>query len=282
MLNEIYHAIDPIAFSIGPFSVRWYGLAYLFGFLLAGIFIYRTAKRWKIRLDVDTLCNIVIAVVIGILLGGRVGYCLFYGDGYYLAHPLEIIQINKGGMSFHGALIGGIIAGVIACRASKMPVLSFADMTCVGMPLGLLFGRCANFINGELWGAPTDLPWAVNFGGAAGDVYRHPSQLYEGFLEGIVIFVIMYILSRKKKPLSQGAYSGLFLVLYGIFRIAIEFVREPDVQIGYLFGGWFTMGMLLSLPMILGGAALLIYAKCAKREQAGLQNNVELDEPTTN
>lgn len=275
MLNEIYHAIDPVAFAIGPFSVRWYGLAYLAGFALAGWIIYRTAKRWKVNLDVDNLCTIVIAVVIGILLGGRLGYCLFYGNGYYFENPIEILYINKGGMSFHGALIGGIIAGIIVCKRVGMPILTFADMTCVGCPLGLLFGRCANFINGELWGAPTNLPWGVNFGGAAGDIYRHPSQLYEGFLEGIVIFVVMYLLSRKKKPCSQGVYSGLFLIMYGVFRIAVEFVREPDVQIGYLFGGWLTMGMVLSVPLILGGVVLLAYAKCSKKPQAGLQNEVE-------
>lgn len=278
MLNEIYQHLDPVAFCIGPFSVRWYGLAYLAGFLLAGVMIYRTSKRWKLNLDVDTISTIVLTIVIGILLGGRLGYCLFYGDGYYLQNPLEIVKINNGGMSFHGGLAGAIIAGLLICRNQKMPILSFADMACIGAPLGLFFGRIANFVNGELWGAPTDLPIGVVFGGSAGSLARHPSQLYEAVLEGLVIFIVLYCLSRKKKPLPQGSYSGLFLVLYGVFRILVEFVREPDVQIGYLFGGWLTMGMVLSIPLVVGGIALLIYAKYSNREQHGVPNLVELNE----
>ena len=274
MLNEIYHAIDPVAFSIGPFSVRWYGLTYLFGFLLAGIIIYRTAKRWKINLSVDQLSNMVLAVVIGILIGGRLGYCLFYGDGYYISHPVEILFLNQGGMSFHGGLVGGLIAGILICKNQKMPILTFSDMAFIGCPLGLFFGRCANFINGELWGAPTNLSIGVVFGGSAGNIPRHPTQLYEGVLEGLVIFLVLFALSRKKKPLHQGAYTGLFLIMYGTFRILIEFVRQPDAQLGYLFGGWLTMGMVLSIPLIVGGVCLLVYAKCAKREQQGIQNNV--------
>ena len=274
MLNEIYQNLDPVAFSIGVFSVRWYGLAYLFGFLLAGVIIYRCAKRWEVEFTVDDLCTLMIVVILGILLGGRLGYCIFYGAGYYMENPLEILSVNKGGMSFHGALIGGILAGVIVCHFKKMPVLTFSDLVCVGCPLGLFFGRVANFVNGELWGAPTDLPIGVVFGGAAGSIARHPSQLYEAFLEGIVIFCVIYAMSRKKPPFSQGVYSGVFLILYGVFRILVEFVREPDVQIGYLFGGWLTMGMVLSLPLVAGGALLLIYAKYTHKVQRGIQNSV--------
>ena len=278
MLNDIYQHLDPVAFAIGPFSVRWYGLAYLAGFVLAGFIIYKTAKRWKVNLDVDSLSTIVISVVVGILLGGRLGYCLFYGDGYYFQNPVEILHVNNGGMSFHGALFLGSVAGILACRHLKMPVLTFADLACVGVPLGLFFGRLANFVNGELWGAPTNLAIGVVFGGNAGTMPRHPSQLYEAFLEGIVIFVVMFALSRKIPPRKQGTFSGLFLLLYGVVRIAVEFVREPDVQIGYLYGGWLTMGMVLSIPLVLLGIALLIYAKITKRDQCGILNSVELSE----
>ena len=278
MLNDLYQILDPVAFSIGPFAVRWYGLAYVAGFLLAGLIIYRTAKRWKVNLDLDTLSTVVIVIIVGILLGGRLGYCIFYGDGEYLKDPIEVLRIQNGGMSFHGALFLGALLGVIVCRKIGMPALTFADLACVGIPVGLFFGRVANFINGELWGAPTDLPWGVVFGGYAGAVPRHPSQLYEAFLEGVVIFVILFILSRKNPPLKQGTYSGLFLVLYGVFRIAVEFVREPDVQVGYLFGDWLTMGMVLSVPLLFVGAGLLIYAAVAKRDQEGLQY-IEEEEP---
>ena len=279
MLNDLYQILDPVAFSIGPFAVRWYGLAYVAGFLLAGLIIYRTAKRWKVNLDLDTLSTVVIVIIVGILLGGRLGYCIFYGDGEYLKDPIEVLRIQNGGMSFHGALFLGALLGVIVCRKIGMPALTFADLACVGIPVGLFFGRVANFINGELWGAPTDLPWGVVFGGYAGTVPRHPSQLYEAFLEGVVIFVILFILSRKNPPLKQGTYTGLFLVLYGVFRIAVEFVREPDVQVGYLFGDWLTMGMVLSVPLLFIGAGLLIYAAVAKRDQEGLQYIEEEEEP---
>ena len=279
MLNDLYQILDPVAFSIGPFAVRWYGLAYVAGFLLAGLIIYRTAKRWKVNLDLDTLSTVVIVIIVGILLGGRLGYCIFYGDGEYLKDPIEVLRIQNGGMSFHGALFLGALLGVIVCRKIGMPALTFADLACVGIPVGLFFGRVANFINGELWGAPTDLPWGVVFGGYAGTVPRHPSQLYEAFLEGVVIFVILFILSRKNPPLKQGTYSGLFLVLYGVFRIAVEFVREPDVQVGYLFGDWLTMGMVLSVPLLFIGAGLLIYAAVVKRDQEGLQYIEEEEEP---
>ena len=271
MLNDLYHLLNPVAFSIGPFSVRWYGLSYIVGFLLAGFTIYKTAKRWKVNLDINNLTTIIIVIVAGILLGGRLGYCIFYGDGQYLADPIEILRIQNGGMSFHGALVVGALAGFLICRRIGMPPLTFADLACVGIPLGLFFGRVANFVNGELWGAPTDLPIGVNFGGYAGTVLRHPSQLYEAFLEGIVIFVVLFILSRKKQPLKQGTYSGIFLILYGVFRIAVEFVRQPDVQIGYLFGGWLTMGMVLSVPLIFVGIGLLYYAKKESRDQCGIE-----------
>lgn len=260
MLNEIYQHLDPVAFSVAGFSVRWYGLAYLAGFVVAGFLIWNIAKRWRVKLSIDDCMSFVLCVIIGLLLGGRLGYCLFYGDGYYLEHPLEIILVNKGGMSFHGALIGALLAGIVASKVTKIDYLTLADLACISCAPGIFFGRLANFVNGELWGAPTDLPIGVVFGGSAGQIARHPSQLYEAVLEGLVIFLVLFALSYKKPKLASGSYVALFLILYGIFRIAIEFVREPDVQLGYLFGGWLTMGMLLSVPVVLFGIFLLIYS----------------------
>ena len=270
MLNDIFQSLDPVAFSVGPFAVRWYGIAYVLGFICAGLMIWRVAKRWRIRVDEDALFTIMLCVIIGIIVGGRLGYVLFYGNGYYFEHPLEIFALNHGGMSFHGGLIGVMVAGIVAARLTHIPYLTLADMGCVAAPLGLLFGRLANFVNGELWGAPTDLPWGVVFGGTAGDMPRHPSQLYEAFLEGLVIFCVMFLLSRKRPPRPRGTLFGIFLIMYGVFRFLIEFVREPDVQLGYLWGGWLTMGQLLSVPLIVAGVCVLIYAVRTKKPQQGL------------
>ena len=270
MLNDIYQSLDPVAFSVVPVSVRWYGIAYVLGFICAGLMIWRVAKRWRIRVDEDALFTIMLCVIIGIIVGGRLGYVLFYGNGYYFEHPLEIFALNHGGMSFHGGLIGVMVAGVVAARLTHIPYLTLADLGCVAAPLGLLFGRLANFVNGELWGAPTDLPWGVVFGGTAGDMPRHPSQLYEAFLEGLVIFCVVFLLSRKRPPRPRGTLFGIFLIMYGVFRFLIEFVREPDVQLGYLWGGWLTMGQLLSVPLIVAGVCVLIYAVRTKKPQQGL------------
>ena len=270
MLNEIYQMLDPIAFQVGPFAVRWYGLAYIAGFICAFLVMANLAKRWKVRVDEDSFFTIVFAVIIGVILGGRLGYVLFYGDGFYLEHPEKILATNEGGMSFHGGLIGVLVGGMVAAKITRMPFLTLADMGCIGAAIGLFFGRCANFVNGELWGAPTDLPWGVVFGGAAGEVARHPSQLYEALLEGVVIFIVLFALSRKKPPLPRGTHFGLFLIMYGMFRFLIEFIREPDVQLGYLWGGWLTMGQLLSLPLVLAGIVILIYALKMKLPQQGV------------
>ena len=270
MLNEIYQMLDPIAFQVGPFAVRWYGLAYIAGFICAFLVMANLAKRWKVRVDEDSFFTIVFAVIIGVILGGRLGYVLFYGDGFYLEHPEKILAFNEGGMSFHGGLIGVLVGGMVAAKITRMPFLTLADMGCIGAAIGLFFGRCANFVNGELWGAPTDLPWGVVFGGAAGEVARHPSQLYEALLEGVVIFIVLFALSRKKPPLPRGTHFGLFLIMYGMFRFLIEFIREPDVQLGYLWGGWLTMGQLLSLPLVLAGIVILIYALKMNLPQQGV------------
>lgn len=270
-LNDIYHALDPVAFAIGPLTVRWYGLAYVLGFALAAFILYKVAKHWKLNINGDALITVMLCAIIGIIAGARLGYCVFYGDGYYLDHPLEVLAFNQGGMSFHGGLIGALIGGIVVAKLTGMPYLTLIDLGVIAGSLGLFFGRCANFVNGELWGAPTDLFWGVSFGGDAGDVFRHPSQLYEGILEGLVIFCVLFALSRKLPPRPRGTFTGLFLLMYGCFRFLIEFVREPDIQLGYLAGGWLTMGMVLSIPLIIGGIVLLAYATKRKLPQLGIR-----------
>lgn len=270
MLDNLYQMLDPIAVQIGPLQIRWYGLAYVAGFICAFLILGNLSKRWRVRVNEDAFFVIVFSVILGVIIGGRAGYVLFYGDGYYLQHPEKILAFNEGGMSFHGGLIGVLVGGYIASRITHIPFLTLADMGAVGAAIGLFFGRCANFVNGELWGAPTDLPWGVVFGGAAGTMPRHPSQLYEALLEGVVIFCVLFALSRKNPPRPRGTFIGLFLVMYGVFRFLVEFVREPDVQLGYLWGGWLTMGQVLSVPLIVAGVALLIYAVTMKLPQKGL------------
>ena len=269
MLNDIYRSLDPVAFAIGPFEVRWYGLAYVLGFALVALVVWRVAKRWKVTVDADSLLTIIFCCIIGVIFGARLGYVFIYGNGYYLLHPLEIFAFNQGGMSFHGGLIGALLSGFVSAKLTRIPYLTLADLVCIGAPLGLFFGRCANFVNGELWGAPTDLAWGVVFGGIAGDMPRHPSQLYEALLEGLVIFLVLFVLSRKMPPRPRGTFLGTFLFMYGCFRFLIEFVREPDVQIGYLWGGWLTMGQVLSIPLVLIGAGILVFACTKKLPQQG-------------
>ncbi len=271
MLNSLYQQLNPIAFSIGPFTVRWYGIAYVLGFIFAALVIWKTAKRWKIKFDSDALMTVILCVIIGVIVGARLGYVLFYGAGYYLIHPEEIFMISNGGMSFHGGLCGALIAGIVASKICHMPFGTLADLGAIAAPIGLFFGRCANFINGELWGAPTDLPWGVVFGGAAGNFPRHPSQLYEAILEGVVIFVVLFALSRKNNPpRPRGTFFGVFLVMYGTFRFLIEFVRQPDAQLGYLWGGWLTMGQVLSVPLVIIGILVLLWAARKRLPQMGV------------
>ena len=268
MLNELYHSLNPVAFSAGPITIYWYGLAYVVGALLTAVVMWRTQKRWGLSITSDDLSTVVVCVVFGLIIGARLFYVLFYGNGYYFEHPLEILAINQGGMSFHGGLVGGIIGGVIGCRILGLSAWTIADLAVIGAPLALCLGRCANFVNGELWGKPTDLPWGVVFE-SGGDVARHPSQLYEALLEGVLLFIVMQLLSRKRSFLPQGTFMGVFIAWYGVARILIEFVRVPDAQLGYLFGGFVTMGQLLSLPLVIVGVALIVYALHAKRPQRG-------------
>ena len=272
MLNDIYQNLDPVVFSIGPLSVRWYGLAYVLGFICMGLVMWRLAKRWKLSFDEDSLLTILCCVIVGVILGARLGYCFVYGNGYYFSHPLELLAFNQGGMSFHGGLAGAVIGAAVAAKLTGIPFLTIADMGAIAAPFGLFFGRCANFINGELWGAVTDVSWGVVFGGAAGNLPRHPSQLYEALLEGVVLFCILFVLSRKVPPRPRGTFLGVFLVFYGICRILIEFVRQPDAQIGYLYGDWLTMGQVLSVPLVVVGVCLLVYASTKKKPQEGLRS----------
>jgi phosphatidylglycerol:prolipoprotein diacylglycerol transferase len=282
VLDALYHSIDPVALSIRPLVIRWYGIAYVLGFVCAALIVWRVARRWRVSVDVDSLLTIMICVIVGVIVGGRLGYVLFYGDGYYLAHPLEIVAFNKGGMSFHGGLVGALVSGIPAARLTRIPYLTLADLGCIAAPMGLFFGRCANFVNGELWGAPTDAPWGVVFGGAAGLMPRHPSQLYEALLEGVVIFCVLYALSRRLPPRPRGTFLGVFLLMYGTFRFLVEFVREPDAQLGYLWGGWLTMGQVLSVPLVLVGAGVLVYALSRRLPQRGAADAqpADADDPT--
>lgn len=264
-LNDLYHQLDPVAVSFGPLVVRWYGLAYLLGFILGGIVIYRTARRWQLDVTVDDVITLGTGIACGVILGGRLGYVLFYGKGYYLQNPLSIFMLNEGGMSFHGGLIGAVVGAFVANLSVRLPFGTLCDLMAIAAPIGLFLGRCANFVNGELWGKETTLPWGVMFDDAGGgEVYRHPSQLYEALLEGVVLFCVQYLLSRKQPPRPQFTFSGTFLLLYGCFRFAVEFVRLPDSHMGYLAWGWLTMGQVLSLPLILAGIVVLCFA--AKRK----------------
>jgi len=268
MLQDLYQFFSPEAFSIGKFTVTWYGLGYIVSFILAAILAHRICKRWGVKLSFDSLLTLLIACILGVIIGGRLGYVLFYNLDYYLANPAKIIAINEGGMSFHGGLVGFAIGAIITSRLINIPIATLADISGISVPIGLGIVRFANFINGELWGSVTDLPWGVVFDGA-GPLPRHPTQLYEAFLEGVVLLVVLYILARRKPPFHQGTYFGLFSIGYGLFRIAVEFIRQPDYQVGYLFGTeWVTMGMALSLPMIFVGMGFIAYARHFKYPQA--------------
>ena len=267
-LNDLYHMLDPVAFSIGPLTVRWYGIGYLLGFLLGGVLMYRYARRWKLDLTTEDVTNVMMGICLGIIIGGRLGYVLFYGAGYYLANPLAIFALNEGGMSFHGGLVGAVVGGVVACRMGGISVATVSDLGACVAPVGIFLVRCANFVNGELWGKECELPWGVMFE-TGGNVYRHPSQLYEALLEGLVMFILLWALSRHVPPWPQGTFMGVFLLWYGVCRILVEFVRVPDAQLGYLFGGFVTMGQLLSLPLIATGVGLLIWSRKTQRPQVG-------------
>lgn len=253
-----YPEINPVAFSIGPLKVHWYGLMYLLGFILAWLLArYRASqnKTWSAQ----NVSDLVFYAALGAILGGRTGYMIFYDLPRLLAHPLSLFKIWEGGMSFHGGLIGVCIALVLLSRNLKKPLLEVMDFTVPLVPLGLAAGRLGNFINGELWGRASDLPWAMVFPNG-GTFPRHPSQLYEFFLEGLVLFALVWWYSSKPRP--RGATAGVFLMGYALCRIFIEFFRQPDPQLGYLAFNWLTMGQLLSLPMLAFGFFLWWRRRC--------------------
>ena len=252
--------IDPVAFRLGPLSVHWYGLAYVAGFVAALLVMRWLSRRWGIGLSEDDLLTVVLSAVIGTIIGARLGYVIFYGQGAYWADPASIFALWDGGMSFHGGLAGILLGGVVAARMVRVPWLTLCDLGAVGAPIGFGLGRIANFINAELWGRPTDVPWGVVFPGA-GPLPRHPSQLYEAALEGLVLFLVMLWLARRLPPRPRGELLGWMVALYGTFRVLVELFREPDAHIGYLAGGLVTTGMALSLPLVVAGAALGVWAR---------------------
>ncbi len=261
-----FPAIDPIAFSIGPLAVHWYGLAYVAGILIGWLIARDLLKRphlWPNGQAPATLQQVddfILWVAIGIVAGGRLGYIFFYDFASVAANPMRAIEVWNGGMSFHGGFIGATLAMVFFARKHQIRLWSLFDLVASVVPLGLFFGRIANFINGELWGRPTDLPWAMAFP-TGGPFPRHPSQIYEAILEGLVLLIVLQLLARAFGALkTPGRITGIFVAGYAAARIFVEFFREPDPQLGYLFGGWLTMGMVLSLPMLLIGVWISLRA----------------------
>jgi phosphatidylglycerol---prolipoprotein diacylglyceryl transferase len=258
-----FPSIDPVLINIGPLPIRWYALAYIAGLLLGWAYARALVARkafWVgaaplAPLDIDDL---LVYAAMGVIFGGRLGYVVFYNAGFYLAHPAQILAVWKGGMSFHGGLAGTVIAIYLLAKRKSLPVLSLADICASAVPIGLFLGRIANFIKPELWGRPTNVAWAMVFPGA-GPLPRHPSQLYEASLEGFVLFFVLYIAILMGALRRPGLVTGIFALGYGIARISCEFFREPDAQLGFLFGGA-TMGMLLSLPLIAIGVVFIVLA----------------------
>jgi len=260
MFALAFPSIDPTLIEIGPFAIRWYALAYIGGIVFGWRYAIVLARRSPATIDRRTVDDFLIWVTLGIVLGGRIGYVLFYKPGYFFAHPLEILQLWQGGMAFHGGLLGVIIAVIWFARLRHIATFALGDIVCSVVPIGLCLGRLANFVNGELFGRVTDVPWAVIFPNG-GPEPRHPSQLYEAGLEGLVLGLVLFAAWRLTDlRLRPGAITGLFLLGYGLARFTVELFREPDAHLGFLFAGA-TMGQLLSAPMILIGLALLIWAR---------------------
>jgi len=250
--------IDPIAVEIGFIKIRWYGLMYVIGFFAAWMLArYRTRRRADIDFTNEDIDGIIFYLALGVIVGARVGYVLFYNFGLFLREPSYLFRVWEGGMSFHGGVIGVVVAAWLFGKRYRKSFLAIFDLITPFAPIGLAAGRIGNFINAELWGRTTDVSWAMVFPGG-GPLPRHPSQLYEAALEGVALFLILWFYSARPRP--RGAVAGLFLFGYGVFRTFVEFFREPDDHIGYLAGDWLTMGILLSLPMVLIGGAIVIWA----------------------
>jgi phosphatidylglycerol:prolipoprotein diacylglycerol transferase len=259
------HFVDnfsPVLLHLGPLQVRWYGLMYGLSFIIGYYLICYLAPKRGVPLDSDGAASLIFYLAAGVLLGGRLGYVFFYNLPHYLHHPAEIVAVWDGGMSFHGGLIAVSIAGLLFSWKTNISFLSLTELVAPVAPLALFLGRLGNFINGELWGRPSDVPWAMIFPHAplvnGVMVPRHPSQLYEAGLEGLVLFTILWTLAQKPRP--EGVLFGTFLTFYGLFRCFVEFFRQPDPQLG-LIGGVISMGQILSIPMIMIGIAVIVWAR---------------------
>jgi phosphatidylglycerol---prolipoprotein diacylglyceryl transferase len=269
-----YPDLDPVAIPIhvpgfdllghgfGPmeFDIRWYALAYIAGLLIGWRYCMALAKKPPSVARPQDIDDFLVWATLGVVLGGRTGYVLFYRPGYYIDHLDEIVKVWHGGMSFHGGALGVVVALWLFCRQRKIPVLGLADIVACAVPIGLFFGRIANFINGELWGRVTDVPWAMVFPRDPTQLPRHPSQLYEALLEGLVLFAVLYLLQRSRGVrVHRGTLTGTFLAGYGVARIIGEMFRQPDANLGFLIEGT-TMGQLLSIPLLIAGLWLVWYA----------------------
>ena len=253
-----YPEIEPVAFSLGPLKVHWYGLMYLAGFALALWLGSVRARASNGLWRPEQVSDLVFYGAVGVILGGRCGYVIFYHFDYFVSDPLWLFRVWDGGMSFHGGLIGVLVAMWLYGRTLGKGFIQVTDFLAPMVPLGLGLGRIGNFIGGELWGRATDVPWAMVFPTDPSQLARHPSQLYQFSLEGMVLFAVLWCYSARPRP--RMAVSGLFLVVYGLARIAVEFVREPDAQLGFIAFDWLTMGQLLSVPMVAVGAAMMFWA----------------------
>jgi len=253
-----YPQIDPVALAIGPLKIHWYGLMYLIGIGAAWLILSRRLNRFDPTWTKEKLSDLVFWVAMGVIVGGRLGYVLFYDLSAYIAHPLLIFEVWKGGMAFHGGLIGVMLAVWGFGKRNGKSFFQIMDFIAPVVPIGLGAGRIGNFINAELWGKASDVPWAMIFPTDPQQLARHPSQLYQFALEGVALFLILWLYARKPRPTM--AVSGMFALFYGIFRFIVEFVRVPDAQLGYLAFGWVTMGQILCIPMIAGGLLLIWWA----------------------
>ena len=253
-----YPNIDPVALSLGPITIYWYGLTYVGGLVFAWWLGKQRARLPNSPIKESQIDDLIFYAALGIIIGGRVGYALFYGAGSLLDDPLRVFRIWEGGMAFHGGLLGVVIAMWFLCRNHKIEFGGLVDFIAPLAPVGLALGRLGNFINQELWGRPADVPWAMVFPNDASGLARHPSQLYQFAMEGVLLFIILYWYTRVPRP--RWSAAGLFLFGYGVFRSTAEFFREPDAHIGFDALGWITRGQLLSLPMIIAGAMIIIWA----------------------
>jgi phosphatidylglycerol:prolipoprotein diacylglycerol transferase len=254
-----FPAIDPVAVAVGPFVVRWYALAYIVGLLLGWRYCLVLADRPPRLVERRDIDDFLVWATLGVVLGGRIGYVLFYQPGYYLQHPIEALYLWHGGMSFHGGALGVTLAILLFTRARRLPVLAFSDVIAEAIPIGLFFGRIANFINGELFGRETDIPWAMVFPNG-GPVPRHPSQLYEAVCEGLLLFLLLLLAEHRGARRRPGVVTGLFLIGYAVARMSGELFRQPDAQLGFLVFGT-TMGQLLSIPVLIAGFILIWWAR---------------------